>query len=168
MVFRTNPMTNWTNQTFSGKTVRITTLNNTPNYWGTLTVTDNIGMSATSDYFAIPPDTQFNPPASLNFVSPQPTYNFVNTDSQYRPFTALTNLTATLTDINNNPINGVPVTLIIDNNPNTPQNCFSIWAMSNKTYSDGNVTFTVSQSNASDPDPISVHNQYSCTHRLAN
>jgi hypothetical protein len=156
-------MTNWSNVTYSGKTVRITTLNNTPNYWGTLTVIDDIGMSVTSNQFAIPSDTQFSPPTNLNFISPQPTYIFINSSITIPPFTALTNLTATLIDINNNPVNGVPVTLIIDNNPNLPQNCFSIWAMSNKTYPDGTVTFTVSQSNASGspicPQPVLVHAQ---------
>jgi hypothetical protein len=159
----TNPMTNWSNQTFSGKTVRITKLNNTPNFRGTLTVTDNLGMSAASDYFAIPPDTQFSPPTSLNFISPQPTHNFINTSPSTPPFSALTNVTATLTDINNNPVSGVPVTLVIDNNPNTPQNCFSIWLMSNKTYPDGSVTFTVSQNNVTGspicPQPVLLHAQ---------
>jgi hypothetical protein len=154
------PITNWTNRTFSGKTVRISTLNNTPSYWGTLTVTDNIGMSAISDYFAIPPDTQFNPPASLTVLSPLPTPIPIPNN----PYLLgnLTNVTAKLTDINNNPVSGIPVTLVIDNNPNTPQNCFIIPAMSNTTDPYGNVTFFVWQSNATDPicpQPVLVHAQ---------
>src|SRR5271157_2177505 len=64
---------NWTNhivggQPFQGKTVRITSLNNNNQFYrGSLTVTDSIGMTATSDYFAIPPDNQYNPPASLQW-----------------------------------------------------------------------------------------------------
>jgi flagellin-like protein len=158
---------NWTdtedwithNQTFSGKTSRIMSLNNNdPFYRGSLTVTDSIGMTATSGYFAIPPDSQFNPPVSLNIVTPLP--NGIPLIPP--PLGNETILTARLTDINNLPVSEAVVALIIDNNPNTPQNCFSISAISNTTQSDGNATFFVLQSNATEPicpQPVTLHAQ---------
>jgi flagellin-like protein len=103
----------WPNQTFSGKTVRITTLNNTlnipdptytPDYFGTLTVTDSTGLTQTSSPFAIPPDPQFNPPANVNI--------------QYTdPSTVPDMFNITVRDINGNRINHVLVNFQIGNNP---------------------------------------------------
>ena len=62
-----------------------------------LTVTDNVGMMATSNYISIPADTQFSPP--VNIVA---TYNsppFVN---------------VTIRDINGNSVQGAVVNYIAE------------------------------------------------------
>jgi len=170
-----NPLTNWTNQTFSGKTVRITKLNNTPNYWGTLTVTDSIGMSATSNYFSIPPDTQFNPPTRLQWdpipsaflVSgpdcPETGPGAINASCILNPsFQWIRVINSTLYDLNNNPIQDTPIVFSIDNNPNTPQNCFSIVQMAVNTGSNGKASTTLMQSNITTPvcpQSVTIHAQ---------
>ena len=176
---------NWTNhivggQPFTGKTVRITALNNTPYYRGTLTVTDNVGMTTTSGYFAIPPDTQYNPPASLQLAITSPAtcvsnpsectyYNsspFSYPESSSPSASAIiqfnSTLSATLYDINNNPVNNAPVIFVTDSNPNTPQNCFTIFPMASYTNANGVATTTVMQSNTTSPiclQPITMHAQ---------
>jgi hypothetical protein len=173
-VISSNPMTNWTNLTFYGKTVRITTLNNTPNYWGTLTVTDSIGMTAASDYFAIPSGNQFSPPTNLQLAinipalcvhgCPYQTYTNSSATSAL-PIQIITNLSATLYNINNNPVINTPVIFIIDNNPNTPQDCFTIFPMASNTDQNGVAYTTVTQSNTTNIapplclQPITMHAQ---------
>jgi hypothetical protein len=169
-----NPLTNWSNATYSGKTVRITTLNNTPNYWGTLTVIDDIGMSATSDQFAIPPDTQFSPPMSLQW-DPIPKPDIIsgpdcpesspgNTSCILNPTSYQWSrvINASLYDLNNNPIKDTPIIFSIDNNPNTISNCFSIVQMAVNTGSDGKGSTAIMQSNITlpiCPQSVTMHAQ---------
>ena len=150
---------NWTiqNQTFTGKTVRLNSLNNTPYYRAILTVRDDLGMSATSEPISLPAGN-FNPPASLQLAITSP----ANPQIPDNPNLYNSTLSATLYDINNNPVHGVPVIFIIDNNPNTPQNCFSIDKMANVTYSNGVASATVMQSNTTSPicpQPVTMHAQ---------
>jgi hypothetical protein len=168
-----NSLTNWTNQTFSGKTVRIITLNNTPNYWGALTVTDSIGMTATSDYFAIPPSTQYNPPTSLQW-DPIPSPSLISgpdcPESSPGNTTCIPNpsfhwsrvISSTLYDLQNNPIKDTAIVFSIDNNPNIPQNCFSIVQMAVNTGSNGKASTTLMQSNVTPPvcpQSVTMHGQ---------
>jgi hypothetical protein len=87
-------------QNFSGETVRISSLNNTANYSGELTVTDSAGLTRTSNVFSIPPDTNFNPPANF-WANFNPTSSTIN---------------VTIKDINGNPVNGADVNYVFDNN----------------------------------------------------
>jgi|SRR5208337_4190414 len=172
---------NWTNQSqpFTGKTVRVTSLNSTPYHRAILTVKDDLGMSATSAPISIP-QGNFNPPASLQLAITSPTTcvsnvsgcNYYNNSPFYYPISSSpssssitqfnTTLFATLYDINNNPVNNIPVIFIIDNNPNTPQNCFTIFPMASYTNPGGVATTTVMQSNTTSPicpQPITMHAQ---------
>ena len=182
----TNLLTNWANTTYSGKNVRITTLNNTPEYWGTLTVIDDIGMSETSDQFSIPPDTQFSPPMSLhlaiiapafcvsnttgcpyyNSTTPNPPLDYPIITGSPVTVSSITqfnsNLSATLSDINNNPVTNIPVIFVIDNDPNPPHNCFSIFPMASYTDANGVAYTNMQQSNITPPlcsQPITMHAQ---------
>jgi hypothetical protein len=158
---------NWSvhNQTYPGKIVRVNLPNNTPYYRVTLTVWDNIGMSATSDPIGIP-QGEFNPPTNLQLAINSPATQVVPASPtvQYN-----STYSAQLLDINNHPVPNNVVSFIVDSNPNTPQNCFSIDSMANVTDSNGVALFTVIQRNATPgpspastplcPQPITVHAQ---------
>jgi flagellin-like protein len=87
-------------QNFTGQTVRISSLNNTANYSGELTVTDSVGMTKTSNVFPIPPDNNFNPPANF-WANFNPNLDSIN---------------VTIKDINGIPVNGADVNYIFDSN----------------------------------------------------
>jgi flagellin-like protein len=130
---------NWVlhNQTFHGKTVRTSELNNTPYYRVSLTVTDALGMSATSQSpLSIPPG-QFSPPTYLNLrldkigdTAPNVTTSYIN---------------ATIKDINNQLLKNAPVTFIIKNDPNANTRCFSLNPTAVYTDDTGNATVIASQ-----------------------
>jgi hypothetical protein len=148
---------NWTShyRTFPGKTVRLNNqLNNTAYYRATLTVKDSNGLTATSDPVSIPLGN-FNPPTSLQLA-------FSPNSTPQGPET-LSLVSATLYDVNNNPVPGVPVVFIIDNNPNTPQSCFSVDRMANVTDMQGTTLAFLSQKNTTAPyiplcpQPVTMH-----------
>jgi flagellin-like protein len=129
----------WPNQTFSGKTVRITTLNNTPNipdpytpkYFGTLTVTDSVGLTQTSLPFSIPPDPQFDPPANLNvqYTDPKTVPDMFN---------------VTVRDVDGKELHNVLVNFQIGNNP---YNNLMIQPFFNYTDPSGNISVIVTGGN---------------------
>ena len=174
-------VTNWTlsNQTFPGKTARVNSLNSSnPYYRATLTVTDNLGMSATSALISIPVGN-FNPPTSMelamtaspicvsnvtgcSYYNSSPFFYSKSTSPSVSSITQFnTSLSATLYDINHNPVPNATVIFVIDTNPNTPQNCFSIDKMANVTDK-GTALATVIQNNVTPPicpQPVTMHAQ---------
>ena len=164
---------NWTlhNQTIPGKIVRLNLPNNTPYYRAILTVRDDLGMGATSDPIGIP-QGQFNPPTSLQLAITSPATCVSNCSYESYPTSvspsssSLTQLnstlSATLYDINNNPVTATPVIFIVDNNPNTPQNCLTIFPMASYTNESGIAITTVMQTNTTYPicpQPVTLHAQ---------
>ena len=157
---------NWTDESHiteqvkTGKNVRINSLNgNNPYYRARLTVTDSLGMSATSDWISIPVGN-YNPPTrlQLSITSPPvcilgcPYLTYSNSTSPPPPPIQLNSiLSAGLYDINNNPVKNEPVVFVIDTNPNTPQNCFSLDMMANVTDDNGVAQATIIQTNQTSP-----------------
>jgi len=126
---------------------------------------DDLGMSATSDPIGIPLG-QFNPPMSLQLAESSPANSVLEASPtvQYN-----STYSAQLFDINNHPVPNTVVSIIVDSNPNTPQNCFFIDSMANVTDSNGVASFTIIQRNATPgpspastplcPQPVTVHAQ---------
>lgn len=73
-----------------------------------LTVTDDIGMTATSGYVSIPVNSRFSPPTNFNAA----VQKILDPDGKYYNY-----LNVTITDINGNPVPGAAVNYIIEVNP---------------------------------------------------
>lgn len=136
---------NWTihNQTFSGKTVRIDSLNNTRHYHVALTVIDDKGVISSSNPIEIP-WAQYRPPTylSLNLgqSKPKPGTNFTETE-----------LNATVLDIRGNPVQNSIVTFIITEDMNKPTNCFSLTKYAAYTDRFGNASTIIQQGTDTSP-----------------
>jgi len=120
----------------SNKIVRLNLPNNTAYYKATLTVKDDMGMSATSEHIDLP-QGEFNPPSYLKITQD----NIVNSSS---PTTS--KLHVTVTDMAQKSLPNIPVTIIIKNDPNTMvPDCFSLDSTAQNTDSSGTITVNIKQ-----------------------